>query len=402
MALKVRLYPNKEQAELINRSIGCARLMYNEMLGERKQVWEDHKENKELVYNWKYRTPTQIKEKYPFMKEVDSQLFNWVNVNLTNAYSNFFKSISGRRQGGAVGFPKFKKKKNGGSYTTSMIRANIRFENEKQLKLPKLGYLECCGFREIDGKIRHATISRTPTGKYFCSVLYEQEVEEINKVQLSDESKIIGLDMSLSNFYVDSEGQSPVFTRRYRRNEKKLKRLHHLESKKKKESRRRKKLRKSINLINEKIANQRKDFTHKLSTKLVAENDVIVVESLSMKSMSQCLHLGKSVMDLGYSQFINQLKYKCEWYGKHLVFADKWFASSKICHCCGYKYQDLTLSDRKWVCPNCGNEINRDENAAINLMNLGMGYVRECTQSQSATTAMKRVDYEKVLYTNHN
>lgn len=191
----------------------------------------------------------------------------------------------------------------------------------------------------------------------------------------------------MSEFYVDSTGKSPEYTKRYKKAEKRLKRLNHILSRKKKTSNRSKKLRKSINLINEHIANQRKDFTHKLSRKLIDENDVIVVESLSMKAISQSLKLGKSVMDLGYSEFIRQLQYKCHWYGKHLVMADKWFASSKICHCCGYKYKNLTIDERKWVCPNCGTVINRDENAAINLRNLGIGYVRKYTQSQSVATA---------------
>ena len=148
-------------------------------------------------------------------------------------------------------------------------------------------------------------------------------------------------------------------------------------------------MRKSINFINEKISNKRKDFSHKLSTELVKNYDVIVVESLNLKAISQGLKLGKSVMDLGYSQFINQLQYKCEWYGKHLIEADKWFASSKICHNCGYKYSELTLKDRKWVCPNCGHTIDRDRNAAINLRNLGVAHIRKCLQSQSVTTAVK-------------
>ena len=241
----------------------------------------------------------------------------------------------------------------------------------------------------MNSKICSATICRTPTGKYYCSVLFEKEIEEPKKVELSENSKVIGLDMSLTNFFVDNEGNSPAYTKIYKKHEKKLKRLQHLESRKKKGSRRQKKLRKSINFINEKISNKRKDFSHKLSTELVKNHDVIVVESLNLKQMCQQLKLGKSVMDLGYTQFITQLKYKCDWYGKHLIEADKWFASSKICNKCGYKYNDLALSERKWVCPNCGTTIERDENAAKNLKDLGMGYVHKCLQSQSVTTAMK-------------
>lgn len=392
-AYRIRLYPNREQAILIDKTIGCCRLMYNLMLSERKDVYERLKDDRDTLYHYKYKTPKQIKDENLFMYEVDSQSFNWVQVNLKNAYNNFFKSVSGSRKGGQLGFPQFKKKKNGGSYTTSFINNNIRFDYENfKIKLPSLKWVKFKDNRISKDQIKQATISKTPTGKYYCSILFEREIEEVQKIELNENSKVIGLDMSLSNFFVDSNGNFPLFSKRYRKSEKKLKRLNHMISRKEK-SNRRKKLRKSINRINEKIQNQRTDFCHKLSIQLVKDNDVIVVESLNLKAMSQCLHLGKSVMDLGYSQFINQLQYKCDWYGKHLVQADKWFASSKICHNCGFKYQDLTLSDRKWVCPNCGTEINRDENAAINLKQLGMGYVHKCTQSQPTTAAMKCVDY---------
>ena len=395
-AYKIRLHPNKEQSTLIDKTIGCCRLLYNLMLSERKDVWEQNKENKELIYSWKYKTEKEYKKEYDFLKEVDSISLVQSRRHLENAYNNFFKSVSGKRKGGKLGFPRFKKKKNGGSYSTQNIAENIRILDNKHIKLPKLGIIKFSQkLNKKDGIIKSATISKTPTGKYYCSILFEQEIEEIQKIELNENSKVIGLDMSLSNFFVDSNGNSPVYTRRYKKVEKKLKRLNHILSRKKKDSNRSKKLRKSINRINEKIQNQRNDFCHKLSTQLVKENDVIVVESLNLKAMSQCLKLGKSVMDLGYSQFINQLQYKCDWYGKHLIRADKWFASSKICHNCGFKYKDLTLSDRKWVCPNCGTKINRDENAAINLKQLGIGYVHKCTLSQSVTTAMKCVDYDK-------
>ena len=198
--------------------------------------------------------------------------------------------------------------------------------------------------------------------------------------------------MSLPKFYVDSEGRSPKYIKRYRKNEKKLKRLNHIESRKHKASERRKKLRKSINLLAEKLANQRHNFTHQLSTLLVRDYDVIVVEDLSIKGMSQGLNLGKSVMDLGWTAFIHQLQYKADWYGKHLVLADKSFPSSKLCSKCKYKYQDLTLDQRSWVCPNCGENHDRDLNAAINLRNLGVGYARKCTLSQPDRAAMKCID----------
>ena len=390
-AILLRIYPNQEQSILINKTIGCCRFLYNQMLGERKQVFEEHKENKEEIYGWKYKTEKQYKEEYEFLKEVDSVALVQARRHLDVAFNNFFKSLSGRRKGGMVGFPKFKKKKNSGSYTSMLYCGNIKIVDSKHIKIPKFGVVRFKQNKNIklDDKICLITVRRTPTDKYFCSVLFEKEVMEVKKVELSENSKVIGLDMSLTNFFVDSDGNSPAYQKIYKKHEKRLKRLQNLESKKKKNSRKCKKLRKSINFINEKISNKRKNFSHKLSTELVKNNDVIVVESLNLKAISQGLKLGKSVMDLGYSQFINQLKYKCDWYGKHLVEADKWFASSKICHNCGYKYNDLALSDRKWVCPCCETTIERDENAAINLRNLGIGYVRKCLQSQNNSSAMK-------------
>ena len=391
LSLKIRLYPNKTQETFINKCIGCIRLLYNTMLHERLQVYEQHKDNKEILRNWKYRSYLQIEEDFPFMKEVDSQALSWVRIYLERAYKNFFNSLSGKYKGN-FGFPKYKRKKNGGSYITSMMSNNIRFKDPNHIRLTKIGFIRCKGFREIQGKIKRATVCRTPSGKYYCSVLYEQEVEAIPSVQLSKSSKIIGLDMSLPKFYVDSEGKSPKYIKRYKKNEKKLKRLQHLESRKHKTSERRKKLRKSINLLAEKLTNQRQNFLHKLSISLVRENDVIVVEDLSIKGMSQGLHLGKSVMDLGWTAFIHQLQYKCDWYGKHLVLADKSFPSSKLCSKCGFKNETLTLNDRSWICPNCGENHDRDLNAAINLRNLGVDYARKCTLSQPVTAAMKCID----------
>ena len=283
------------------------------MLEERKQVWEEHKENKEEIYGWKYKTEKQYKEEFEFLKEVDSVALQQARRHLENAYNNFFKSLSGRRKGGDVGFPKFKKKKKGGSYT-SMNNKTIEIKDKNHIRLPKIGIIKIGINQKIinnHDKLCSVTIKRTPTNKYFCSILFEKEIEEIKKVDLNENSKVIGLDMSLTNFFVDDKGNSPAYIKIYKKHEKRLKRLQHLESKKKKNSRKQRKLRKSINFINEKISNKRKDFSHKLSTELVKNYDVIVVESLNLKAISQGLKLGKSVMDLGYSQFINQLQYKC-------------------------------------------------------------------------------------------
>jgi len=256
-----------------------------------------------------------------------------------------------------------------------MVNNNVAINFDTQeVKLPKIGKVK---FRDqrtsFDGFIKSATVSRTATGKYFVSLLFEQEFEyEGVTIDESLKTKTIGLDMSLNSFFVDNNGNSPAYERLYRKHEKKLRMLQRRVSKKKLGANNRKKAQHRVNVIHEKIANKRKDFTQKLSTQIVKENTVIVVEHLSLKAMSQALKLGKSVMDLGFSQFINQLQYKCLWNNKIFIQADKWFASSKTCSICGYKNSSLALADRSWECPNCGQTHDRDTNAGKNLKQYGL------------------------------
>lgn len=178
--------------------------------------------------------------------------------------------------------------------------------------------------------------------------------------------------MSLANLFVDNNGNSPEYVRLFRSYENDLKKFQRRLSKKKLYSKNWYKANHKVNLIYEKIANKRKDFTHKTSNNIISNYDVIVVEDLNLKAMSQCLKLGKSISDLGYGEFLRQLEYKCDWNSKLFLRADKWFASSKTCSYCGYKYKELSLSEREWVCPSCGTKIDRDVNAGINLRNWGL------------------------------
>jgi putative transposase len=217
-------------------------------------------------------------------------------------------------------------------------------------------------------------VNKSSTNKYYVSVLVEFE-KEINTHKEKQNEKIIGLDMSMDKFFVatsNSENQTitPGYIRFYRKAEKKLKKAQRKFSKCKTGSKRRQKKKLKVSVIHEIIANQRRDFINKLSTKLVREYDTIVVETLSLSGMKQALSLGKSISDLGYSKFINQLQYKSLWYDKNLVMADKWFASSKLCNVCGYKNKELKLNQREWTCPNCGTWHDRDINASQNLLNL--------------------------------
>lgn len=378
-ALKIRIYPTQKQQEVLNKTLGSCRALYNMMLFERIQTYENWKKSGEdvrVLYEHKYKTEKQYKEEYEWLKDsVDSQALQQSRIDLSRAYQNFFKSLKGQRKRTKSGFPKFKKKKTGSSYRTMMTNNNIAIDFElRKVKLPKTGWLNFKDQRtKIDGIIKSATVSRTSTGKYFVSLLIEQELI-LKGVEISDElkAKTIGLDMSLEKLFVDDKGNSPAYERLYRKYEPLLKKAQRKMSKKKKGSKNWYKALHKVNLIHEKITNKRKDFIHKLSTKLVRNNEVIVVEHLSLQGMSQALNLGKSVMDLGYSEFVRQLSYKSLWNNKIFIQADKWFASSKTCSICGYKNKDLQLSDRSWVCPNCGTDHDRDQNAGINLKNYGL------------------------------
>ena len=373
-ALKLRIYPTLKQQVQINKTLGSCRALFNMMLYERKQAYEQLKDDKIKLYTHKYKTEKEYKQLFTWMQDVDSQALQQSRINLSNAYSNFFKGLSGKYKQ-KYGFPKFQKKKIGSSYRTMMTNNNIKIDfGKSKVKLPKLDWISFNDLRtNINGIIKSATVSRSASGKYFVSLLLEQEFE-LQGVEISDElkTKTIGLDASMESFFVDNNGNSPAYEKLYRKYEPLLKKAQRKLSKKKLGSKSWYKTLLRINLIHEKIKNRRKDFTQKLSTELVRDYDVIVVEHLSLKGMSQALNLGKSVMDLGYSEFVRQLNYKSLWNNKTLIQADKWFASSKICSICGYINKELELSDRKWDCPNCGMEHDRDQNAGINLKNYGI------------------------------
>lgn len=372
--LKVRIYPNETQRTQINKTLGCARALYNMMLHERITFYEENKEDKRKVYEHKYKEASAYKKEYEWLKEADSQALAWAKVNLSNAYSNFFKSLKGTRKGQKVGFPKYKKKKLGSSYTSSNTNNNMEvdFENKK-VKLPKCGWINYRDQRtSFDGKLKSVTVSRTSTGKYFASFLYEQEVDEVTKKKVTDPEKVLGLDLSLENFYIDQNGNSPEFQRNTRKYEKQLAVAQRRMSKKKKGSKNWEKAKLRVAKVHEKITNSREDFARKLATDLSENYDAVCIETLSLKGMSRALKLGKSVHDLGYATFIQRLEQKSEETGCHIIKADQFFASSKTCSTCGYKYKDLALHERKWTCPKCGVEHHRDINAGKNLHRVGL------------------------------
>lgn len=356
-AYKFRLYPDKKQEILFAKTFGCVRFIYNEMLSDKIEYY---KETKQKLNN----TPAQYKKEFEWLKEVDSLALANAQMNLQTAYNNFFRNPK-------VGFPKFKsKKRNKNSYTTNNQNGTVSIVHNK-LRLPKIGLVKMKQHRIIpsDQKIKSATISKTPSGKYYVSVLVEYE-QYIPNIQL-DKDKVLGLDYASHSFYVDSQGREADYPRFYRNAQNKLAKEQRKLSLMKYGSNNYYKQKVVVAKIHEHIANQRKDFIHKLSTQLANEYDIVCVEDINMQNMARSLKLGKSTNDNGFGMFRDILSYKLADRGKAFVKIDKWFPSSKMCRHCGSINHELTLSDRVWTC-GCGATINRDENAAINIMNEGL------------------------------
>ena len=397
-ALKLRIYPNVQQTIQLNKTFGCSRFIYNTMLSERKEVYSKLKDNPRELYEYNYRTEKQLKDEFKFLKEVDSIALQQTRMNLSIAYQNFFRKLRDTKvPSSEKGFPKFKKKNSKNSFRTISINENLKIDfDHKKIKAPKIGWVAFRDNRVIENiKIHNMTFSRTPSLKYYVSILYEDVNTNKEKVNTSREDlKIKGLDMSLTNFFVDDEGNSPQYDRNYRKYESKISDIQQKISSTKK-TQLKKKLRLRLNRLIEHIANKRKDFNEKLSTKLVKENDVIVIESLSLKDMAKFKkweerkesndksNHGKSVNDLGWYYFVQRLKTKAEEQGKMVIEANKWFASSKTCNICGYVNNDLTISDRSWICPKCGTEHNRDKNAAMNLRDVALNIFTEGTSGSA-------------------
>lgn len=372
---KLRLYPTDAQRAMINNNIGACRFLYNTMLKERMGIYELLKDDKEALYSHKYKTEKQYKEEFEFLKEVDSTSLQQSRIDLTRAYSNFFRSLQNGK--GAGGFPKFHKKGVKDSYRV-MNNGSIKMDFKKRkIRMSKMGWIKFRDDRVFDQSlISSVTISKTRTNKYCASVLCRFEISDIEKIKYSDDLIVRGLDMSMDKFYVDNEGNHPEYYKQYRINQKRLAYLQKQVSKKVKGSANRKKAQLRVDKLYEKIANSRKDFVEKLSRKLVNENDVIVIESLNMKAMSQCLNLGKSVNDLAWGMFVNRIEQKMFATNKILIKADRFFASSQICYICGYRNRSLTLKDREWDCPVCGSHLMRDENAGQNLKQYGINFLK--------------------------
>ncbi|MZT03667.1 IS200/IS605 family element transposase accessory protein TnpB, partial [Blautia wexlerae] len=396
-AVKIRIYPNKEQITQIEKTIGCSRFLYNRMLADKIRHYQ---EEKKMLKN----TPAGYKKEYPWLKEMDSLALANVQLNLEGAFRKFFREPG-------VGFPHYKSKKHSRkSYTTNMVNGNICLQ-DRFLKLPKMQPVKIKLHRMIpEGwKLKSVTVSREPSGKYFASLLFDCENQTAEKrqaekflgmdfamhgmcvfsVTVSREpsgkyfasllfdcenqtaekrqaEKFLGMDFAMHGMCVFSTGERAGYPMFYRNAEKKLAREQRKLSRCEKGSRNYQKQKKKVALYHEKIKNQRKDFQHKLSHSLAEDYDAVCVEDLNLKGMAGGLHFGKGIQDNGYGQFLSMLGYKLEERGKYLIKVDRYFASSKICSVCGHKKKELALSERIYLCE-CGNRMDRDVNAAVNI-----------------------------------
>ena len=365
-AIKYRIYPTTEQRIMFAKTFGCCRKVYNLMLTDKIAHYKATGKSIQI-------TPAQYKDEYPYLREVDSLALSNVQMNLQAAYKNFFN----KKRKAQSGFPKFKSRKARNSYTTNNQKRTVAIIDDKYIKIPKIGKVRAVIHRKAnaDWKIKSATVSQESDGSYYISVLFEYDKAE--NTYIVNKTNAIGLDYKSDGLYMDSSGNVGTNHKYYRESQKKLakeqRKLSRMKGSKKNEPKSNnyiKQLRKT-NKIHRHIANQRLDNLHKLSTEIANQYDVVCVEPLNMRSMAnKGFGNGKATMDNGYGMFLRMLEYKLSDRGKALVKIDKWFPSSQLCSCCGNK-KKLTLADRIYRC-DCGLTLDRDLNAAINILNDGL------------------------------
>lgn len=363
-AYRYRIYPTDEQKVLFAKTFGCCRFVYNWALNLKITAYQERKETLGNVYLTNLMK-SELKAEYEWLSDVNSQSLQSALRNLDTAYTNFFRNTK------AVGFPKFKSRKDRQSF---LCPQHCRVDFEKgTITIPKAKDIPAVLPRKFKGTVKTVTVSMAPSGKYFASVLVDTAIQELPVTLIQDDTTL-GIDLGLKSLAVCSDGRTFDNPKNLQRSLDRLKLLQKRLSCKQKGSSNRNKARIRVAQLQEHIANSRKDNLHKITYALTHDSQVrtICMEDLNVKGMQRNHHLAQAVSDVSFGMFLTLLEYKCKWYGVNLVKIDRFAPSSKTCGKCGYIYKGLKLSERSWICPECGTHHDRDFNAACNIKEFGL------------------------------